>query len=152
MIIENGKKLIVFIIGLGSLAGAITGILALHNSIMSKIREDRHKENIEFLHREATPLITKQINITLDSIKKAKTISFRQGLAAEIGINYDEVIPKFAQHFINSENTQNIGLKRDKALNQLFYIHTDGKRYRTFKDTSGNYFFYNSDGVKESPK
>lgn len=152
MVIESGKKIVVFIIGLGSLAGAITGMLALHNSIMTKIKEDRHKENIEFLHREATPLITKQINLTLDSIKKAKTISFRQGLATEIGINLDEVIPKFAQHFINTENTQNIGLKIDKALNQLYYIHTDGKRYRTFKDSSGSYFFYNSDGVRETPK
>lgn len=141
---ENLNRIKVIIVTAGGILGGIWGILEGYDKITERIDATVKQKVIE--HSE--PLIKKSISHALDSISKAKRISFREGLATEFGTTKDQIITVMGDWFKSEKGVIDIGIKLDNVTNELYYIHTDGKRYLPYRDSSGFFFFYDRNHIQ----
>jgi hypothetical protein len=144
MAMESLTKVKVTIATIGAILGGIWGIIEGYGKITDYIDESVKAKVEEF----SKPLIDKDIRLALDSLSKKKKFSFREGLADEIGVEKENVIPTIGHWYKEEHEILDVGLKYDIVHEELIYIHTDGKRYRTHRDSVG-YFFYHGNHVKE---
>jgi len=127
-----------------TIIGGIIGILEGYDTLKDRIDANIKVKVIE--HSE--PLIKKQISFTLDSIAKAKKMSFREGLATEFGVEKRDIIPLIGDWYKSEKDISTIGFKWNDVTQELYYLGTDLKRYRPFRDSLGHFFYYDSNNKR----
>lgn len=143
--LDNLKKLPVIITALATIAGAAVSLNAFHGMIIEEINQDRK----EFLLKDGKPLILDAINHVADSIMKKRKISSRTELSTIINSSKEDVWKEIGKLYNSEKNQIKIGMYLDSKLNKIYYIHTNGKRYRAFKDSSKYYYFFNDENKEE---
>ena len=137
------SKLKVTIGLIASILAGIWGAIEAYDKISEKI-DETVKIKVE---QHSGPLMNKKIKTAIDSIMSVKKTSFREALATEIGVDKTEITHLIAEWYRNEYGFYTVGLHG--GPDGLYYIHTDGNKFRPIPDSSGNYYFYNKNHITE---
>jgi hypothetical protein len=145
MTVDNVKKLKVYAVAFASVLGSIYGGLEAYKGIRKSMDETAKKK----LESYTLPIVKTEIRKTVDSIFTSRKVSFREQLAKELNLTKEEIPTFLASWYLQEQAIKSIGLFKDIKQEELYYIHTDLKRYRPFLDESGYYYFINKDNDTE---
>ena len=145
MTTETLSKIKITVVTVAGILGGVWGIIEGYDKITERIDETVKAKVME----HSGPLIKKNIAFTLDSISKAKKMSFREGLATEFSVPKQDIIPVMGTWYKSEKDIMAIGLKYDLKNEELYYIGVDKRRHRPFKDTTGHYFYYDVNHKKD---
>lgn len=138
--------------------GVVTAGWGLWEKIDSKFEE---MEKAEMEHIEK--MVDKRVKEKVDEFYSKKKGSLSNDLADGLGIDRkfvpEEIIYLYMDFYEIYPSIEkelyviDIGLKYDKEKNEIYYIHTDGKRYNVSFDTTNDwYYFMDKNGVKRTCK
>lgn len=131
-----------------TIVGLIGGITGFYEAYV-KIKDSMNETAREKIENYTIPVVKSEIKKTVDSIFSSQKVSFRDELAKELNIERDQVSKFISEWYASQDGLYVVGLYYDKTYKKLFYIHTNGKEYRPFKDTSGYYYFINDNDKPE---
>lgn len=139
--VKEYKMIIISFLGIFGFTGTNVGLW---------FKESMDRTAAEKIEQHTLPVVKREIYATLDSMMKAKKTSFRQQIADKMRYEKNDVADSLTLWWKSEIGTFHVGIYYDATARKLMYIHTNGKKYRTFYDNEQDlYYFINEQDREE---